>query len=147
MNINDTVLKAGDVITLAGPASAFADAAASFRAPGIVAAGAHGSGHGTGRAAGHDSEIVFAPSEDSGCSHLDAIHPVRPSANGCEDCLRIGSRWVHLRICLTCGHVGCCDSSPNRHATAHFHSTGHPIVRSMERGETWGWCYVDEVML
>ena len=94
----------------------------------------------------HD-EIVFRPRAGTGCEHLDQIHPVRPSANGCEDCLRIGSRWVHLRICLTCGHVGCCDSSPNRHATKHHHDTGHPIVRSMERGETWGWCYVDEVML
>jgi hypothetical protein len=92
-------------------------------------------------------EIVFRPRPGSQCGHLDQIHPVRPSADGCEDCLRIGSRWVHLRICLTCGHVGCCDSSPNRHATKHHHATGHPIVRSMERGETWGWCYVDDTML
>lgn len=79
------------------------------------------------------------------CSHLDQIHPVKPSAAGCEDCLRIGGSWVHLRICMTCGHMGCCDSSPNRHATKHHHSTGHPIVRSMEPGEDWGWCYTDEV--
>jgi uncharacterized UBP type Zn finger protein len=82
------------------------------------------------------------------CSHLDQIDPnVEPSAEGCEDCLQIGGRWVHLRMCLTCGHVGCCDSSPNKHATKHFHSSGHPLVRSHEPGETWIWCYVDKVGL
>jgi hypothetical protein len=84
---------------------------------------------------------------DSGCGHLDAIHPVLPSARGCEDCLRIGARWVHLRICMICGHVGCCDSSPNKHATGHFHEVGHPIMRSIEPGEDWGWCFVDELTL
>jgi uncharacterized UBP type Zn finger protein len=81
------------------------------------------------------------------CTHLDQIHDVTPSADGCEDCLRIGSWWVHLRLCLTCGHVGCCDSSPNQHASAHARETGHPIVRSLEPGEDWAWCYVDEVVL
>ena len=81
------------------------------------------------------------------CAHVDGIKTVRPSAQGCEDCLRIGAAWVHLRLCMTCGHVGCCDSSPNRHATKHFHQTTHPIVRSLEPGEDWGWCYPDEVML
>jgi monovalent cation:H+ antiporter-2, CPA2 family len=81
------------------------------------------------------------------CGHLDQIHPVLPSAAGCEDCLRTGDSWVHLRICMTCGHMGCCDSSPNRHATKHHHQTGHPIVRSMEPGEEWGWCYADEVVV
>lgn len=81
------------------------------------------------------------------CSHLDQIRDVSPSADGCEDCLRIGSDWVHLRLCLTCGHVGCCDSSPNRHATAHFRASGHPLVRSLEPGEDWMWCYIDEVGL
>lgn len=71
---------------------------------------------------------------------------VRPAA-GCEDCLRIGGQWVHLRECLTCGHVGCCDSSPNKHATAHFHGTSHPIITSVEPGETWAWCYVDRKVL
>jgi hypothetical protein len=78
---------------------------------------------------------------------LDAIHPVYPSAKGCEDCLRIGGRWVHLRLCMICGHVGCCDSSPNRHASRHFGETSHPVMRSLERGETWGWCFVDQVEL
>jgi uncharacterized UBP type Zn finger protein len=81
------------------------------------------------------------------CTHLDAIRPVRPSASGCEDCLRIGSWWVHLRMCLTCGHVGCCDQSPNRHATKHFRATGHPVIESLEPGEGWVWCYVDELYL
>jgi K+:H+ antiporter len=79
------------------------------------------------------------------CSHLDQIQQVFPSADGCEDCLRMGDTWVHLRICMTCGHVGCCDSSKNKHATAHFRRTTHPIVKSMEPGEDWGWCYADEV--
>ena len=82
------------------------------------------------------------------CTHLDTIVEVQPSTLlGCEDCLRTGSQWVHLRMCLACGHVGCCDSSPNRHATRHFHDTQHPLMRSIEPGEDWGWCYVDEVEL
>jgi len=79
-----------------------------------------------------------------GCSHLEQAREVEPSAKGCEDCLRSGGRWVHLRMCMTCGHVGCCNSSPNRHATAHFEATGHPIVRSFEAGEYWLWCYLDQ---
>jgi uncharacterized UBP type Zn finger protein len=81
------------------------------------------------------------------CTHLDQIRKVKPSAKGCEDCLKIGSTWVHLRMCMECGHVGCCDSSPNKHATKHFHKTKHPIMRSIEPGESWGWCYIDEVEL
>ena len=80
-----------------------------------------------------------------GCSHLDQIKQVTPHTQGCEECLKIGSRWVHLRLCLTCGKVGCCDSSPNRHATKHSMSDHHPIVRSFEPGENWRWCYVDEM--
>jgi hypothetical protein len=79
------------------------------------------------------------------CSHLDTIHEVTPSSTGCEDCLRTGSHWVHLRTCMSCGHVGCCDSSPNRHASAHFQSEHHPIVRSYEPGEDWWWCYEDQI--
>lgn len=79
------------------------------------------------------------------CQHLDQIQEVTPSAQGCEDCLKTGDWWVHLRICLTCGHVGCCDSSPNKHATQHFHVTQHPIVKSFQPDEVWGWCYVDQV--
>ncbi|HKB34618.1 MAG TPA: UBP-type zinc finger domain-containing protein [Candidatus Dormibacteraeota bacterium] len=81
------------------------------------------------------------------CSHLDQVREVTASADGCEDCLRMGGSWVHLRLCMICGHVGCCDSSPHKHATAHFHKVGHPIIRTFEPGENWGWCYVDEVEL
>ena len=81
------------------------------------------------------------------CTHLDQIQDVTPSAEGCEECLKTGGRWVHLRICLTCGHVGCCNSSPGKHATAHYEDTGHPIVRSFEPGETWRYCYEDEMMV
>ena len=81
------------------------------------------------------------------CSHLDSIRTVTPSADGCEDCLKIGGWWVHLRICRSCGHVGCCDQSPNRHATKHFQATRHPIMESYDPPDPWGWCYVDEAML
>jgi uncharacterized UBP type Zn finger protein len=80
------------------------------------------------------------------CSHLDHILPVEPSGNGCVECLLIGARWVHLRRCAECGHVGCCDQSPNRHATAHAHETTHPIVQSFEPGEDWLYCYPDDLM-
>jgi uncharacterized UBP type Zn finger protein len=82
-----------------------------------------------------------------GCPHVKEIRDVKPSANGCEECLKSGDTWVHLRMCLICGHVGCCDSSKNKHATKHFHRTKHPIVQSVEPGEDWRWCYVDEIML
>ena len=78
------------------------------------------------------------------CSHLDEVGEVSPSADGCEDCLRSGGRWLHLRICMVCGHVGCCDSSPNRHATAHFRDSSHPVIQSFEPDEGWWWCYLDE---
>ena len=82
------------------------------------------------------------------CSHLDHVHDVTPrTPNGCEECLATGSRWVHLRLCLECGHVGCCDDSPNKHATKHFHQTRHPVIRSFEPGEDWGWCYVDQLFM
>jgi hypothetical protein len=81
-----------------------------------------------------------------GCTHLDQILVEVPdSVPGCEDCLAIGGRWVHLRLCMSCGHVGCCDSSPNRHASKHAAAALHPIVRSVEPGERWYWCYVDEI--
>jgi hypothetical protein len=81
------------------------------------------------------------------CEHLSEARDVQPSTSyGCEDCLREGTRWVHLRECLECGHVGCCDNSPRRHATGHHDESGHPIIRSAEPGEDWSWCYVDELM-
>lgn len=90
--------------------------------------------------------IGLVPANGS-CAHVAQLTAVRPNAQGCEECLRSGAAWVHLRLCMACGHVGCCDSSPNKHATKHFHQTAHPIVRSLEPGEDWGWCYQDEVML
>jgi uncharacterized UBP type Zn finger protein len=83
----------------------------------------------------------------SACTHLSHIHKVTPHTKGCEECLKMGDTWVHLRLCMECGHVGCCDSSKNKHATKHFHRTKHPIMRSLEPGENWGWCFVDEIEL
>jgi hypothetical protein len=80
------------------------------------------------------------------CSHLDTITDTKPHTHGCEECLRIGQSWVHLRLCKECGHVGCCDSSIGKHATKHFHKVKHPIMQSMEPGEDWYWCFVDELM-
>ena len=79
------------------------------------------------------------------CTHTDEIKDVKAKSRGCEECLKMGDTWVHLRLCRECGHVGCCDSSKNKHATKHFHATQHPIIASLERGETWKWCFVDEV--
>ena len=82
------------------------------------------------------------------CTHTDQIQKVTPSANGCEECLKMGDSWVQLRLCLICGHVGCCDNSKNKHATAHFHATSHPIIESYRTGDApWRWCYVDETYL
>jgi hypothetical protein len=79
------------------------------------------------------------------CSHTDTIVTVTPGTRGCEECLKTGGWWVHLRLCRTCGHVGCCDDSPSRHATAHFRATSHPIIEGYDPPEGWGWCYVDKV--
>jgi CPA1 family monovalent cation:H+ antiporter len=86
-------------------------------------------------------------SREGGCEELrEAAADVTPNTPGvCEDCVREGTQWVHLRLCLTCGHVGCCDSSPRRHATAHFHASSHPVMRSAEPGESWRWCFVHEL--
>lgn len=82
---------------------------------------------------------------DINCSHFVEIKDVVPSALGCEDCLLMGDSWVYLRLCLECGHVGCCDNSKNKHATRHFQKTNHPVIMSYEEGEEWMWCYADEV--
>jgi hypothetical protein len=83
------------------------------------------------------------------CTHLDSIKVLQLPENvdGCEDCLREGGVWLHLRICLTCGHVGCCDDSPNRHASAHHGTSGHHLIRSLEPGEEWSWCFDDELAM
>ncbi len=81
------------------------------------------------------------------CSHLEQIvvRDAPSQIDGCSECLKIGGRWLHLRMCQTCGQIGCCDSSPNRHASRHAHAANHPVARSVEPGEAWSWCYVDEV--
>ena len=82
------------------------------------------------------------------CDHMNKVNQsINGNTKGCEECEKIGSDWVHLRLCLSCGHVGCCDSSVNKHGTKHFKSTGHPIIRSFEPGEKWKWCYVDDVFI
>jgi uncharacterized UBP type Zn finger protein len=83
------------------------------------------------------------------CTHADHVRITQlpASVDGCSDCLAIGSLWLHLRICLECGHVGCCDDSPNKHATKHFGQTQHPLIQSFEPGEDWGWCFIDQVLL
>jgi uncharacterized UBP type Zn finger protein len=89
--------------------------------------------------AGSEKEDVMV------CEHVRAIRNVQPDAEGCSDCMATGDTWVQLRMCLSCGHVGCCDSSKNKHATKHFHKVHHPLIRSIEPGESWIWCYVDQM--
>jgi hypothetical protein len=91
--------------------------------------------------------VELVPEPGAACGHLGTIRVVRRSADGCEDCLRIGGTWLHLRACMACGHVGCCDQSPNKHASAHWRASTHPIVKSLEPGEEWGWCYPDKAWL
>ncbi len=85
------------------------------------------------------------PRRSRSCTHAGVIKDVVAKTDGCEECLAIGDTWVHLRLCRTCGHVGCCDDSKNRHARKHFHAVGHPIIKSFEIGEDWSWCYIDEL--
>lgn len=93
------------------------------------------------------AEVLGQLLEPARCEHCEQIVDVTPSAHGCEECLQMGDSWVHLRLCLICGHVGCCDNSKNKHATKHYHATGHPLITSLEPGETWVWCYVDEEVM
>lgn len=82
------------------------------------------------------------------CLHLEQVdEKIKGKTKGCEECEKIGSSWVHLRLCLSCGHVGCCDSSVNKHGTKHFHATKHPVIKSYEPGENWKWCYLDEIFI
>ena len=100
-------------------------------------------------AGGEPRTIVLSEEQRALCEHGAVVRAeVTTTANACEDCVRIGEReWVHLRVCMTCGGVRCCDSSKNKHASQHFRDTDHPIMHSYERGETWAWCYVDELTL
>ncbi len=148
---SDLVVQPGDELVLSGSAQAFAKVAPLFRTEvseevkqATLASSSSFDRYGI------DLEQVVElkmNSNSTNCPHLDRVHPVTPSAKGCEDCLRTGDDWVHLRICMTCGHVGCCDDSKNKHATKHYHDTDHPIIKSLEPGEDWAWCYPDELML
>jgi CPA2 family monovalent cation:H+ antiporter-2 len=142
-------LKAGDELILAGTPGAFSRAASIFRTtPLSREPSANASGDVLSSTIDFESVVhLNVPQPHPTCQHVDQTRPVIPSARGCEDCLRIGDAWVHLRICMTCGHVGCCDSSKNKHATKHWQSTGHPIIKSMQAGEDWAWCYLDQTMI
>ena len=89
------------------------------------------------------------PSDNDSCEHIQNANQDidAKTPNGCEECLQMGSKWVHLRLCLDCGHVGCCDSSPNKHSTKHYHHTKHPVIKSYQPGENWQWCFIDEVLV
>jgi monovalent cation:H+ antiporter-2, CPA2 family len=151
---NDFVLQSGDELVLSGSTEAFARNASLFRVGGTNGGSAANGQTQIYQTNGNkaqidiESPLEFVPNVGEGvCSHIKQIRRVYPSAAGCEECLRNGDDWVHLRICLVCGHVGCCDSSKNKHATSHFHETEHSVMKSMERGENWAWCYVDETYL
>ena len=94
-----------------------------------------------------EAKLTPAQARSTLCRHLDQAHEVSYPRRECPECVALGDTWVHLRICLVCGHVGCCDNSKNKHATAHFKHTGHPLIQSIEPGEDWAWCYVDETYL
>jgi CPA2 family monovalent cation:H+ antiporter-2 len=148
----DFTLQAGDELVLHGTADAFARSAPLFRsqtgsvvdsAPAIISNMDNKRDIDTGQI----MELKPDPAASPLCAHLGMMRAVRPSARGCEECLQMGDTWVHLRICMTCGHVGCCDSSKNKHASKHYPATEHPIIKSLERGEDWAWCYADETYL
>jgi len=134
----DWLVMPGDRLELRGSAAQFAAAATLFRRP-VDAEPARA------ESAAPANGTIATPR--GRCQHADQVRAVIPRTVGCEECLAVGQRWVHLRVCMTCGHVGCCDSSKGKHATAHHKLSGHPIVRSLEPGETWAWCYIDEVTL
>ncbi len=95
------------------------------------------------------ARLAIVSAVSGGCAHLDHVKVTQlpDSVDGCADCLLTGDPWLHLRICLECGHVGCCDDSPNRHASAHASASEHPIIRSIEPGEEWSWCYIDQLAM
>jgi uncharacterized UBP type Zn finger protein len=97
---------------------------------------------------GYRLQVTGSTEEESmagECSHLNQIKVTTTKTHVCEECVKMGDRWVHLRLCMECGNVGCCDSSKNKHATKHFHATKHPLMRSIEPGEAWVWCFVDDM--
>lgn len=155
---SDLVLEPGDELVLSGPTQSFAANAPLFRPAALVVPSSappsrvseeeNALAFAAETGISLETEIKYVPTVDETvCGHLDRIRPVFPSAAGCEDCLQTGDEWVHLRICLTCGHVGCCDTSKNKHATEHFHETEHPVMKSIELFDDWAWCFVDEEYL
>lgn len=134
----DYVLAPGDRITARASAEAFAAAARPLR-PARPSAGA---------APAVGRTVTLTDEQRRACPHGPTVQrDLTSAAAGCEECMKTGDTWVHLRICMSCGRVGCCDSSKNRHATLHYKESGHPIIRSWQPGETWAWCYPDERML
>ena len=145
------ILQAGDEVVLHGASAAFTRSAPLFRSqPGSLIEVATSPAL-TDSDGGIDTEQIVElktdPAGSTSCTHLKMARAVMPSARGCEECLQMGDTWVHLRICMTCGHVGCCDSSKNKHASKHYPATDHPIIKSLEQGEDWAWCYPDETYL
>lgn len=148
----DLTIRPGDELVLSGTSAALAKSGFLFRQGSSDQAGEFRDSDlsapvSTGNVVDTEQVIELKPDPSSTCSHLDQIRPVVPSARGCEECLKLGDTWVHLRICMTCGHVGCCDTSKNKHASKHFSQTTHPIMKSLQPGENWAWCYVDETYL
>jgi CPA2 family monovalent cation:H+ antiporter-2 len=146
------MLEAGDELVLSGSASAFARCAELFRTPVPEDVGPVEAPPPPPRTAAEridtQATVTFQPHPGTPpCGHLDQVHAVRPKTKGCEECLRLHDTWVHLRLCMSCGHVGCCDDSKNKHASRHHDETTHAVMRSLEPGEDWGWCYDDKVTL
>jgi len=94
-----------------------------------------------------DLKVINVPQKADACEHVSQFKPVMPSAVGCEDCMKMGDPWVNLRLCMTCGHVGCCDASKNKHATKHFHATQHPVIMTFMPGEDWLFCYIHNELM
>ena len=145
-----TVLEAGDEVLIGGTPDAFIAAGDLFRAPDAAPPAPPPIPPVTAQTADWidpTAPVTLSPKPGVACDHARGTLEAVPGTQGCAECLEHGGTWVHLRVCMDCGHVGCCDSSPGKHATAHARETAHPVVRSIEPGETWGWCYSDEVML
>lgn len=142
-------IRSGDEVALSGRTADLSKSAFLFRPGNTDPAGqfTDAATVETGFAIDTERVIELTPDPMITCAHLDQIRPVVPSARGCEECLKLGDPWVHLRICMKCGHVGCCDSSKNKHARNHFSQTSHAVMKSLQPREIWGWCYIDEAYL
>ena len=117
----------------------------AFGAVALLAAGFAFAGAGVAAVGlGGVATAEAAPADALPCEHIVGLTPAPPRSDGCEACRRIHAHWIHLRLCVSCGHVGCCDASTNQHALRHFRTTGHPVVQSLATGESWRWCYLDE---